>query len=91
MIVIEALIENQYHSQIVENTYMKSYCYLLQLSILFPGAPDRSDPFGVDMGMDRGLEEPKFRIPVPDESLWLAKKISDGTFMNNIVECDYLL
>ena len=61
------------------------------LSNLIPGAPDRSDPFGVDMGMDRGLEEPTFRIPVPDESLWLAKKITDGTFLKYIVEFDYFL
>ena len=32
---------------------------------------ERSNPFGVDMGMDRGLEEPKLLVPVGGEKLWL--------------------
>ena len=36
------------------------------------GAADRNDPWGVDMGMERGLEEPDMRIPRAGEPLWLA-------------------
>jgi hypothetical protein len=37
------------------------------------GAPNRVDPNGTDMGMERGLDEPALRVPVADEPLWLAK------------------
>lgn len=43
------------------------------------GAPDRSDPMGVDMGMDRGLQEPTFKLPPSEEPLWLEKIPLDGT------------
>jgi hypothetical protein len=42
------------------------------------GAPDRSDPMGVDMGMDRGLQEPTFKLPPSEEPLWLEKIPVDG-------------
>lgn len=37
------------------------------------GAPNRIDPAGTDLGMERGLSEPTLRAPVADEPLWLAK------------------
>jgi hypothetical protein len=42
------------------------------------GAIDFSDPYGVNMGMDRGLEEPELKIPVAGEGLWLANGGSAG-------------
>lgn len=38
------------------------------------GGNDRSDPFGVDMGMERSLDEPVLKIPEADNELWLASK-----------------
>ncbi len=36
------------------------------------GAIDPSDPNNVNMGMERGLDEPELRIPAAGEPLWLA-------------------
>jgi hypothetical protein len=33
---------------------------------------------GVDMGMDRGLQEPTFKLPPSEEPLWLEKIPVDG-------------
>ena len=41
------------------------------------GGPDRGDPYGVDMGMDRGLEEPDLKVPLAGEPLWLKNR-TDG-------------
>jgi hypothetical protein len=40
---------------------------------LAAGCHDREDPFGVDLGMDRGLDEPKLKVPLAGEPLWLLK------------------
>ena len=50
---------------------------LAKLSISSCGY-DRSDPFGKDLGMERGLDEPDLKIPQATETLWLANK-SDET------------
>jgi len=43
------------------------------------GRSDRSDPDGVDMGMERGLnDDPLLKIPVADEPLWLANRGEKG-------------
>jgi hypothetical protein len=43
------------------------------------GRSDRSDPEGVDMGMERGLnDDPLLKIPVADEPLWLANRGEKG-------------
>ena len=39
---------------------------------------DRSDPFGTDLGMERGLDEPDLKLPSFSEPLWLANRDSDG-------------
>eukprot|EP01032_Pedospumella_encystans_P007939 gene7939-9469_t len=39
---------------------------------LTKGAINFADPFGVNMGMERGLEEPVLKIPIAGEPLWLA-------------------
>lgn len=39
------------------------------------GLPDRSDPNGVDLGMERDLDDdPRLRIPKATEPLWLANR-----------------
>jgi hypothetical protein len=45
---------------------------------LTKGAVNFSDPFGVNMGMERGLEEPVLKIPVAGEGLWLANGATEG-------------
>lgn len=42
------------------------------------GASDRNDPFGVDMGMERGLDEPMLKLPSAGEPLWLRNS-GDGS------------
>ena len=43
------------------------------------GRSDSSDPDGVDMGMERGLDDdPGLKIPVADEPLWLANRGDKG-------------
>ena len=46
--------------------------------LLAKGGCDRNDPFGVDMGMDRGLDEPDLPIPKAGEPLWLADSSEGG-------------
>jgi hypothetical protein len=46
--------------------------------LLNRGAVDLSDPFGVNMGMERGLEEPILHIPPATEPLIMAGGPSDG-------------
>jgi hypothetical protein len=38
------------------------------------GQLDREDPYGVDMGMERGLDEPEFKPMAIGEPLWLANR-----------------
>jgi hypothetical protein len=42
------------------------------------GATDRTDHLGVDMGMERGLNEPVMKVELHNEALWLAKKRAEG-------------
>lgn len=42
------------------------------------GAIDFADPFGVNMGIERGLEEPVLKVPVAGEPLWLANGAAAG-------------
>jgi hypothetical protein len=71
----------------VYNTYLQSQHLqrtearkaAVQKSLTMRGGIDRSDPFGVDMGMDRGLNEPKLTVPKADSELWLASKAPRGT------------
>jgi hypothetical protein len=43
------------------------------------GRSDRNDPEGVDMGMERGLnDDPLLKIPVADEPLWLVNRGDKG-------------
>jgi hypothetical protein len=42
------------------------------------GATDRTDPIGVDMGMERGLDEPLMKMPIVEETVWLKKKRDSG-------------
>lgn len=43
------------------------------------GRSDRDDPEGVDMGMERGLnDDPLLKIPVADEPLWLVNRGDKG-------------
>eukprot|EP01033_Poteriospumella_lacustris_P004189 gene4189-2988_t len=42
------------------------------------GAIDFSDPFGVNMGMERGLDEPQLRAPTADEPLWTTAMMTAG-------------
>lgn len=46
---------------------------------------DRSDPFGKDLGMERGLVEPELKIPLATESLWLANKSDEKDSSRRIV------
>jgi hypothetical protein len=71
----------------VYNTYLQSQHLqrvmtkkLAQQKLLtMRGGIDRSDPFGVDMGMERSLEEPRLPLPKADTELWLASKTGRGT------------
>jgi hypothetical protein len=63
------------------------------------GAIDFADPFGVNMGIDRGLEEPVLKIPVAGEPLWLANGASAGECLcrymrggswNSVLPCAFL-
>jgi hypothetical protein len=45
--------------------------------LVMRGGSDREDPFGVDMGIERGLEEPELKVPRGGEPLWLANR-NDG-------------
>jgi hypothetical protein len=47
--------------------------------LLQSGAVDFSDPFGVNMGMDRGLEEPTLQIPIANDQLLLTKSGGGGS------------
>lgn len=43
------------------------------------GLPDRSDPNGVDMGMERGLDDdPRLKIPKANEPLYMMNRSDDG-------------
>ena len=45
--------------------------------LVLRGGADRDDPYGVDMGMERGLEEPDLKVPTAGEPLWLKNR-TDG-------------
>lgn len=47
-------------------------------AVLARNGPDRSNPNGIDMGMNRGLDEPVLRIPRAGDPLWLANGTQDG-------------
>jgi hypothetical protein len=49
-----------------------------KLKTLSKGAINFDDPFGVNMGMDRGLDEPYLPLPVVTEPLWLANRGIEG-------------
>lgn len=48
------------------------------LKSLKKGAIDFADPNGVNMGMERGLDEPQLKVPVAGEPLWLANRGTGG-------------
>ena len=50
------------------DTLKKKKAYSIRL-----GCADRDDPYGTDMGMARGLDEPELKIPIGGEPLWLLK------------------
>lgn len=81
------------HPMIVRREHNKAYNDFLQQShalrkeaqskskferSLKKGAVNFKDPFGVNMGMERGLDEPVLKIPVAGEGLWLANGATDG-------------
>lgn len=41
------------------------------------GIPDRSDPDGPDLGLERGIEPPELKIPKAGEPLWLERRMGD--------------
>ena len=47
---------------------------IAQASLTMRGGINRSDPFGVDMGMERGLTEPIIANPPVADELWLASR-----------------
>ncbi len=49
-----------------------------KMKLLKSGAVDFSDPFGVNMGMERGLDEPELKLPLANESLFLTSATSNG-------------
>ena len=56
------------------------------------GRSDRSDPSGVDMGMERGLDEdPRLKVPIADEPLWLANRGEKGERPNMQFDEDRLI
>lgn len=42
--------------------------------LLQRGGIDPADPFGANMGMERGLDEPEVKLPAAGEPLWLANR-----------------
>lgn len=61
---------NDYLQKSHQEREIRRLAKLKAKSLQVHGAIDFSDPFGVNMGMDRGLEEPTLRVPVADEPLW---------------------
>lgn len=47
-------------------------------SMKLHGAIDFKDPLGVNMGMERGLDEPEMKIPIAGEPLWLKSGVGTG-------------
>jgi hypothetical protein len=72
-------VQTQQHNKIY-NEYLQKSHYdrdIINLAktkkkMLARGAIDFSDPFGVNMGMERGLEEPLLKIPDAVEPLWMS-------------------
>jgi hypothetical protein len=44
-----------------------------KMKTLAIGGADRTDPWGIDMGMERGLDEPMMALPPAGEPLWQLK------------------
>lgn len=71
---------NQTYNQFLQQSHMErleSKRKTAAKRLVARGASDRSDPFGVDMGMERGLEEPELKVPQAGEPLWLNNRV-DG-------------
>jgi len=56
--------------------------------MLAKGAINFDDPFGVNMGMERGLDEPFIPLPAVTEPLWLANRGVDGGGAQNRLPID---
>ncbi len=61
----EFLQKSRYDREILDMAKSKK-------KLLEKGAIDFSDPFGVNMGIERGLEEPVLKIPPAVEPLWMT-------------------
>jgi hypothetical protein len=69
-----------YNDYLQQSHYQRELRHLAQekRKLMERGAVDFADPFGVNMGMDRGLDEPQLRIPVADEPLWTTAAATAG-------------
>lgn len=72
-------LQHQQHKKIYNEFLQKSHYdrEILDMAkskkkLLEKGAIDFSDPFGVNMGIERGLEEPVLKIPPAVEPLWMT-------------------
>eukprot|EP01038_Epipyxis_sp_PR26KG_P008960 gene8960-12082_t len=77
---VTRLINNRPYDLFLQQSWAKrqdSYKKEAKNRLLAKGAVDFDDPFGVNMGMDRGLDEPNIPIPLANEPLWLANR-KDG-------------
>lgn len=74
-------MNDQTYTNFVRDSYkerqMKKSASLRQ-RILDRGGPDRSNPNGVDLGMERGLKEPVLQLPTPSNALWMANRAGEG-------------
>lgn len=89
--IVKPLEQN--HPMLVRRAHNRAYNDFLQQShalrkeaqskqrfqkSLKKGAIDFTDPFGVNMGIERGLEEPQLKVPIAGEPLWLANGAAAG-------------
>ena len=68
---------DQYYNEFLQTSQLARLEHKRTLAknrLLARGANDRSDPSAVDMGMDRGLDEPCLKAPLAGEPLWLANR-----------------
>jgi Flagellar-associated PapD-like len=85
--VTESLMRKRENDRTYNDFLQQSYAKrttdrqkIAQERILSRGGPDRTNPYGIDMGMDRGLDEPSLPIPVGGEGLWtMSKAKGDGS------------
>lgn len=65
---------NKYYNNFLQESFTRREVMKLvkqKQKMMERGAVDFTDPFGINMGMERGLEEPQLKAPKANEPLWM--------------------